>query len=1236
MANNLDPLTFPIRSLRLMEASAGTGKTYTIGALYLRLVLGHGGDNGFHRPLMPPEILVVTFTNAATEELRDRIRNKLVEAAAFFRGECSGDGFLKSLGRAFPEESWPENASVLEHAALWMDEAAIHTIHSWSNRMLRQHAFECGSLFDLDLAPDDQDLLEEAARDYWRCHFYGLPPEQLAELLALINCTTPQALLSQVNPLLRVGANDYSPLHGNPFKMLKQRCEAILAAQREWSVGFQTAIEWVEQAKADKTLNGKKYGAPSLKKWISQLTGWVNKKGPLPEAQTLYKFSSTGLKEGTNKHKTPPAHPAYEAFDQLNDTLNQFEIDKALFVHAAREIDRRYQRQKDQQGLVDFDDLLTHLNEALQRPGNERLAEIIADQYPVAMIDEFQDTDPVQYAAFRKIYGHRPQTALLMIGDPKQAIYAFRGADIHTYLRARRDTGDDPYTLGANYRATEELVKSVNQMFGSANPYPEGPFLFKDQIPFEPVSAKGPQGQLMVNDQPFSGLHIRHLRQTEPVLKTGRNGYLAKMAEAFADKIVRLLNLAEQQPSRAGFQDAPGGPLKPLRPADMAVLVRSGNEADIIRKALDKRRVRSVYLSDKTSVFDSHEARQMRYLLLACASPGQERTLKAALATPILKQPLKHLNNLNQNEAAWEAEVERFGRYHLVWQQRGVLPMLRNLLQDFGVSSGLLTTPSGERAATNFLHLAELLQTKSVEVDGAKGLIRWLEEQLQQHPTGVDDQVLRLESDEELIKVITIHKSKGLQYPLVFLPFACSFRQATRKNVAMTIHSDEQGGVRIVTSPEAADIEAADRERLAEDLRLLYVAVTRAQYACWMGIGVTGRATKNGEKSTLHRSGFGYLLSAGEMIPTRDLSQKLRFLKGDCPHMTIEPLPEPLPGVYEPKGETVMLMPALPFNNAVFQDWRITSYSGILKVGANDYSPLQKEWKTEEQKKPFDFPGSAIEDQLQEPSEVGANDYSPLLSYPEVRPGKPSIHNFPRGAEPGTFLHGLLEWAEDEGFGKVAHDRQLIHDQVELRCNHRGWGTWIDALTRWFQDLLKTPFTLPNQKKVLCLADLPPSHCQAELEFLFAAHRVNTRSLDHALTHGVLPGAERPPLQERHINGMLKGFIDLVFEIEGQYYVLDYKSNHLGDNTRAYGSKAMAGAMLSHRYDLQYVLYTLALHRLLKARLPDYRYQRDMGGAVYLFLRGVDRNHNGVYGDKPTQALIEQLDRDFAGRKENH
>ena len=1222
MSRHLDPLTFPIHGRQLIEASAGTGKTYTIGALYLRLVLGHGGENGFYKALMPPEILVVTFTNAATEELRHRIRQKLVEAAGYFNGAGEGDGFLENLADAFPKTSWPEKARVLEQASLWMDDAAIHTIHSWSSRMMRQHAFLCGSLFDLELAPDDENLLEEAACDYWRSHFYHLPSDQLADLLALIQCATPVALLDRIKPIL---CRDLLP-EGDPFELLVKRHQVIETARREWTVDFETAVSQIEDAASRKILNGRIYAAGSLEKEIRQMARWAADNGPLPDARILHKFSHTGLNEGANKNQTPPTHHAYEALDLLNNVLGRLDIEKALLVHAAREIHARYQHQKNLQKIVDFDDLLDRLNEALHRDGNGRLAQTISEQYPVAMIDEFQDTDPVQYAAFSKIYGGRPKTAFLMIGDPKQAIYAFRGADIHTYLRARKDTGDAPYTLDANYRATKELVQSVNQMFGFADKHPEGPFLFGNRIPFEPVVPKGPEGELVIREQTSSGLHIRQMPQEEPVPKTGPQGYLSKMAEDSAGQIVHLLNLAEQVPPGAGFRNTADTPLKPLRPADLAILVRTGSEAQLIRKELDKCGVRSVYLSDKTSVFDAQEARDMLYLLRACASPGVERTLKAALATPILDLPLHYLDALNRNEPAWEKEVERFGRYQRIWHTRGVLPMLRTLLQDFGMSSGLLTTSVGERTATNFLHLAELLQAKSLGLEGPQGLINWLEEQLQQHPIGSAEQILRLESDEALIKVITIHKSKGLQYPLVFLPFICSFRQTTPRDAAMTTDRDEQGGVRLVRASNPATIEKTDRKRLAEDLRLLYVAVTRAQYACWMGIGVMGSKLKNGEKSTLHMSGFGYLLSGGEAIPTHELSHKLQSLKGQCRHITIGTMPEaPDHNAYTPNTQDVPLMPARPFDTSVFRDWRISSYSGILKATG---TVPRNTWETAEQGTPFDFPFSPMEDQLQEPEEAH-------FSSPEQGQGKPSIHNFPKGPEPGTFLHGLLEWAAREGFNKVAHAPSLIDAEIKRRSRHRGWQDWEDVLKTWFQDFLIASIPLPDQKTHVCLADLPSAGYQPELEFLLAAHRVHISALDRILTRKILPGKERTPLQDLHVNGMLKGFIDLVFEFQGKYYVLDYKSNHLGENTRAYQSDTMVRAMLSHRYDLQYALYTLALHRLLKARLPEYRYQKNMGGAIYLFLRGIDKNRNGVYGDKPPEALIEKLDSIFEGREEN-
>jgi len=1232
MGNLLDPMTFPLHGVRLIEASAGTGKTYTITALYLRLVLGHGGENGFCRPLTPPEILVVTFTNAATQELRDRIRSRLTETATYFRGQGIGDTYLQALRSDYDAGQWPVCARMLDQAAQWMDESAIHTIHAWCQQMICKHAFASGGLFDLELAPSDRELLEEAACDYWRSHFYPQSREIISELMGV--CATPQALLKRIQPLLkeRLGSPD------DPIVLIEKRLQAFEETRRIWDSDFEVAIERVRRAQADKTLNGNKYRTDSLTQWLKALRTWVKDNGPHPDVQILEKFSSSGLKAGLAKNKTVPEHPAYQALDRLNENLAALEIDAALFYHAAEDIGRRVQQEKERTAQMGFDDLLTRLHDALYRPGNGQLARVIREQFPAALIDEFQDTDPVQYAIFSKVYLEegaggrgqgteggadpgeqeetvegRPDTGLFMIGDPKQSIYAFRGADIYTYLAARRDSSGAPFVLGKNFRSTEGLVKAVNQVFGVG--HSQGAFLFQDRIPFVAVAAEGRKEQLMVHGKPANAMTFWQLQQTGILNKTGEDGYICRMAESVASEIVHLLNSAQTLPAQTGFQ-APDGSFEALRQADIAILVRNGSEAVAIRQALNKRRVRSVYLSDKDSVFDSVEAKSLLYLLRACAEPERESFLRSALATDILALSFNSLDRLVQDEPAWEAEVERFRNFQQIWRHQGVLPMLRLLLQEFGVPSRLLLLTGGERTLTNLMHLAEMLQTASIGCDGEHALIRWLAEQIEQPGTGAEEQILRLESDEELIRVVTIHKSKGLEYPLVFLPFVCSVRRVTAKNTPVVKIHDEKGRMRLIQQPVAEDFESADRERLAEDLRMLYVALTRAQYACWLGIGVMGKS------SNLHLSGLGYLLSAGETIPADQLAEKLTAMKGNCGHIAIEPLPEPCDTLYQPRPDAADLTPALTFTGNISRDWWISSYSGML-AGAKMAESALPVFPSSH------LPYSAAEDQLLEAVAEPA-------AAPENIESARSIHGFPRGPEPGTFLHDLLEWAAREGFAALAPQRHRILYKIRDFCERRDWKDWDEILTDWLQKLLQTRIMLPDALSSMLLAELSLEDYQPELEFLFASHGVDTRKLDDALTAAILPAVPRPRLRGNAVNGMLKGFIDLVFCYQERYYVLDYKSNRLGENEGAYREKAMEKAMLEHRYDLQYVLYTLALHRLLKARLPGYDYRRHMGGAVYLFLRGVNDKGQGVYMDKPPQSLIESLDETFAGRENRH
>jgi exodeoxyribonuclease V beta subunit len=1269
MVEPLDPMTFPLNGVRLIEASAGTGKTYTIAALYLRLVLGHGKENGFSRPLTPPEILVVTFTNAATEELRERIRTRLTEAAGFFRGTGAGDPFLEDLRNAYDPDDRPAMAMRLDQAAQWMDESAIHTIHAWCQRMLRQHAFDSLSLFDLELAPGDQDLLEEAACDFWRAGFYPLSPDTLSQFKAAARISTPQELLKQVLPIIDAVEYAGGIRADDPFDMIQQRMQAMETARLAWASDFDTAMAQVKKARADKTLNNNKYRKPSLDSWVEQLDEWVNHGGPLPDDQVLEKLSSKGLADGTSKNNVPPAHPAYDALDRLNEALASMDIRQALIYHAAAEIHKRVAAAKDRLSRMGFNDLLTRLGQALTRtgPGKNRLAKVIREQFPVAMIDEFQDTDPIQYQSFGAIYLDAENTGLFMIGDPKQAIYAFRGADIHTYLRARQDTRGRHYTLEKNYRSTRPMVAAVNQIFGRAAHLDRGAFLFRDQIPFAPVTARGRQEALMVKDRAVPAMTLWQMDQDVPVKKTGPEGYISRMAKACAHEVTRLITLGRMTPCRAGFA-VPGEEMIPLRPSDIAVLVRDGREAAAIRSALAERGINSVYLSDRESVFETPEARSMLYILQACADPANDARIRTALATPVLDLSFDALDRLNQDELAREAELERFKQFQEIWHYRGVLPMIRALLLAFNVAARMLAHPFGERRLTNVLHLAEMLQAAAAELDGDQGLIRWLAAQIENPQGGGDDQILRLESDQALVRVVTIHKAKGLEYPLVFLPFICSFRKVTAKNSSMVKIHDPDGTARMVVNPGPEDLETADQERLAEDLRILYVALTRACHACWLGMGVMGKVTKaSGETSDLHESGIGYLLRGGEMIPAAELPSILADVKGDCDAVCVSPLPDLSLEIAAPEPDHQVLSPARTFLGTIPKHWRITSYSGILTgaampedgmdtgadTGADAGADTGTEAGTEAgadtgveavagtgaeagedagvslEDTAVDFPDSPdspAQDQLLEAAR------EERLS-PEVFFKTRSIHTFARGPEPGTFLHDILEWAAHTGFDRVVRDPAPARDKIASLCSRRGWDAWSGVLSDWLLKLLQTRLHLP--KTFLTLSGLGADRCRAEMEFLFAAHQVDIQDLDRRVTDAVLPGIVRPVLRQDRVNGMLKGFIDLVFCHGGRYFVLDYKSNYLGEDAAAYDQDAMARAMTGHRYDLQSVLYTLALHRLLKARVPDYDYDRDVGGAVYLFLRGVDASGTGVYADKPPKTLIEKLDRLFK-EKQSH
>nr|WP_201005670.1 exodeoxyribonuclease V subunit beta [Pseudomonas cichorii] len=1210
-------LSFPLRGSQLIEASAGTGKTFTISALYLRLVLGHGDEtSGFGRELLPPQILVVTFTDAATKELRDRIRTRLAEAARFFRDEIAApDDLISDLRAQFSTEQWPGCANRLDIAAQWMDEAAVSTIHSWCQRMLREHAFDSGSLFTQSLETDHSDLLGEVLRDYWRRFCYPMTGDTLDWVRD--KWGGPAALLPRIRGLF---GRERSQVTQEPAELiqasLQQRREALQTLKAPWT-------EWANELHAicqdgvkRKVVDGRKMQERYFAPWFEKLKAWAadETQETLELGTGFTRLTPDGMAEAWKSD--PPSHPALEAMLGLKAALDALPTPDAMVLqHAAQWVSARFEEEKRRRAEMGFDDMLLRLDAALHGAAGERLASLIREQFPVALIDEFQDTDPVQYRIFESIYRleeNDEQTGLFLIGDPKQAIYAFRGADIYTYLRARTATEGRWHTLDTNYRSSHAMVESANHIFDQAEQRAEGrgAFLFRDgdknPVPFTKALAQGRKETLQVDGAPLAALTVWHLQSDQPVSGTV---YRQQLAASCASEIVRLLKGGQQ--GHTGFA-APDKELRGLLPADIAILVRDGKEAQAVRNELSARGVRSVYLSDKDSVFAAQEAHDLLAWLKACAEPDAERILRAALACITLNLPLAELERLNQDELAWEQRVMQFRGYRNLWRHQGVLPMLRRLLHDFALPQTLIARSDGERVLTNLLHLSELLQQAAAELDGEQALIRHLSEQLALSGQAAEEQILRLESDEQLVKVVTIHKSKGLQYPLVFLPFICSTKPVDGSRLPLQFH-DAEGNAQISLQPTDELIELSDNERLAEDLRLLYVALTRSEHACWLGVADLKRGNLN--SSMLHRSALGYLLGGGMALgESADLQLWLRDLSKGCESIALQPVPEPDADIFSPPRNEASLVKALVPKRRATENWWIASYSA-LRIGdtvttSGDASP-----DSPQAQKLFD-------DERLDPQ-------APR----EVLAAGDDIHRFPRGPNPGTFLHGLLEWAGNEGFAAAAHDSELLSDAIARRCNRRGWEGWINTLTGWLTHLLNMPLPLGKDVTPVALGELDqPNQYRVEMEFWFASSQVNVAQMDDLVrryTHGNAP---RLVAQTTSLNGMFKGFIDLTFEHEERYYVADYKSNWLGGDETFYTEQSMEAAILENRYDLQYVLYLLALHRQLKARLADYDYDLHMGGAVYLFLRGSRSATQGVYFTRPPRELIESLDLLFQGK----
>ena len=1189
-----DPyLALPLDGVRLIEASAGTGKTFTLATLFTRLVVEKGWRIG--------QILAVTFTDAATQELRKRIRERLALAAQLVeRAPSEQDSPDVALTRvilrrqhALGEETPAALARRLQTAADEIDLASIFTIHGFCTRVLREHALESGHTFDPPtLLPSERELHEELAADLWRVH--ANDPATVDALTWL--WSSPEALAGDLSTLIK----PLPLLPARPARTFDDPAPQLRLTAAALAEAIQTHVEDAQAQIAvafdRKIFDGRRAKRPSFDKAFGELlAGRSAQHWPRGDKSHLGKLLPVQLlafcKDGMEGQcPASPLFDALQAWWHAADAREQWLRQQATaFLHDLRDEARARLAELKRIGRVQtYDDLIDGVADALEGPHRATLVQQLRAQYAIALVDEFQDTDDRQWGIFQRVFGDSEETrdaglapALFLIGDPKQAIYGFRGGDIHTYLKAKRQADAAP-ALDRNFRSRPAVLHAIEALYANAG---ERAFLEAD-IAFEPVHPGSTRvdADFLRDGLPAPGLTVRVLHNTE-----GGDLKADPSRQQASDACVAAIHqiLSEARQGRALLRDVP------VQPGDIAVLVRSHKEATRIQQALGAVGIPAV-AAGKQSLYATPEAHDLRLLLLALLQPADEGRLRAALSTVLLGEDAGAIDALEREGDAQRSFQVRLLEWRERWQRGGPFAVIADLCAEH--AERLLGLLDGERRLTNYLQLGELLQQAAGQTLGMHGLLDWLQVQMAHADQNDEQQLLRLESDARRVQIITLHKSKGLEYPLVFLPFVGIGGGAPNTEANCTVYANGRRELHWKLDKDDSWNAASTRstqEQDAEDARLLYVGLTRAEHALWIAAG---------DLAGLAKTRLAPMLSDLEALRAHP---DIAVIEGP-----MEPRPAQL--AFERDGE---LPPVRALTRRVPHDWWVYSFTQLAHADAGHDTDAAA----------TEVPAPAAD----EPAGVD-------LSLEAEQPAVASEESDPRfmGSRFGNVLHDALENTDFAQWGGWQAGETAPGEEAEvLRASLRAEGYAeedLDDGVAMLTGLVGQTLTVPLPEGG-ALHDLPADARRAEIEFHFAMQPTAVPALLSLLhAHGLVRDRHGFGTRRR-LEGLMTGKIDLTYVRADRWYVLDYKSNRLP----GYDAARLASAMQHSEYDLQALIYTVALHRWLRFRLgAQYDYARDMGGIRYLFCRGLDARRDdspGLYAHRFDPALVDALDALFAG-----
>jgi exodeoxyribonuclease V beta subunit len=1157
----LDIRTLPLEGTVCIEASAGTGKTFTIGLIILRLVM--------EKDLDLQRLAVVTFTEAATGELTQRIAAFLRTACDYAAGgeRTKGNEQIADLVDAAKESADDRVLLRIENALLNFDLARISTIHGFCARMLDEFAFETRSSFGMEVVGNQQELIDEILADFWRREIAPLEP-RIAKFLGDM---TPASLGDYLRSFLAFPGLEVSapPIDS---RSINEFCAAYDRMHERWqtSRGQLSKILTEDPGRFKQT----SYKVDSITKYVEQVDD-LFAAGKIDEKK-MVRFSAASLEANLKKGVKFALSPNPFAL-QIQEFVERYarvpecvegSFRTKAFLYLVRELKTRQRARH----VRSFNAMIGDLADALNT-GGEQTAAVLRQGFSAVLVDEFQDTDPLQYEIFSRLFDGQKEIFFAIIGDPKQAIYRFRGGDIDAYVRARNGVpAESRFTISQNYRSEPRLVDAINRIYGIENPAfgGRGPFL-EPEIQYIDVHAKRDLLPPEQGGKPVS-----------PVILWNATVGQSPNEWAIGRRIAGAI---------AGFMD-PHNPLmlgpasnrRPLGLGDIAILVGSHRLAAVLKNALGESGIRSV-IGKSGPILASDEAALIVLCLEAALNPSNARTVRALLHSPLYGLDIDALTAWEASDADRLATLEELKSCKDLWMKEGIASALNNFLSRrsvFSLKDNADDELRQERCITNLRHLIEMLHGEELRLGRNPERLLSAFVRMRAESAGSEDEEMqqRLESDYDAVQIITMHKSKGLQWPVVFA--VDLYRDGIpSRNAVLPIFSDGKSRKADLDPMKFEEIEKKVHEELRQErMRLAYVTLTRAESLL---VAVTAN---RGSDEDPDLSPAALLLRSPKLGALKD---------GKGPLVRIEALNPDVPLVRLERRRSLDARRAIvqwDVARKVVPRWTAGSYTGLTRG-------VVHEWIEAE---PDDTPAEGI-------------------------------FAFPRGADAGTALHSVFEKID---FSSIGHAGEVPSEEnarlikgilTDAGLYGDGENEQEGQVMEMVRRVLYAP--IPMVGNNFRLAELGPQERLEELEFhLAAAHpEFGKPPVTEEILVQVLGPETGHITKGKQLAGFLSGFMDLVFRHKGKWWILDWKSNHLGNSAERYGREPLERAMKEHNYHLQYHLYTVALARYLKvASGGEFEYERDFGGVLYMFIRGVDGKGSGIYHARPAREVIDRLE----------